>query len=62
MNSLISLGSIVYLKSESKKMTVINIGNLNSPQGLMICCAWLDREDKLNQSWFPLVALELMTT
>lgn len=62
MNNGIEIGAVVVLRSESKKMTVTQIGNYHQPEGLMILCVWLDKDDRLNQQWLPLLALEKLTS
>ncbi|EAZ2157851.1 DUF2158 domain-containing protein [Salmonella enterica subsp. enterica serovar Anatum] len=53
------IGNIVYIKSESKEMTISHIySSQNNGCFDMANCVWLDKDNHLWQANFPLLILE----
>ncbi|MBB7231311.1 DUF2158 domain-containing protein [Escherichia coli] len=52
-----NIGDVVYLKSESKAMTIIDVDYYHSSA----VCSWLDRSDQYYQVRFHFLSLEKRT-
>lgn len=52
-----NIGDVVYLKSESKAMTIIDVDRISG-----VCvCSWLDKSDQYYQVHFHFCSLEKRT-
>lgn len=56
------IGDIVYIKSESKEMTISHFSSSqNNGYFDMAHCVWFDKENHLWQALFPVLILEKRT-